>query len=74
MTSSFFHKSKLSWQKIATKLYPMEGQWMMEMRKWLPEPVFEMGGITKALMAIYDEITDILEELICECYFDDDES
>ena len=46
----------------------------MEMRKWVPELVFEMGGIIKAIMAIYDEITGILEELICKCYFDDVES
>ena len=32
------------------------------------------GGIIKALMAIYDEITDILQELICKCYSDDVES
>ena len=32
-TTSYFHKSILSWQKIATKLYLMEEQWMMEMRK-----------------------------------------
>ena len=33
-----------------------------------------MGGIIKALIAIYDERTNILEELIRECYFDDVES
>lgn len=70
-TSSFFDESIFSLQNVATKLYPMGGQWMMEMRKRVPKAVFKMGGIIKALMTIFDEITDILEELICCCYFDD---
>ena len=45
VTSSFFDKSKLNWQNIATKLYPTGGQWVMEMRKRVPEPVFENGRI-----------------------------
>ena len=44
---------------------------MMETRKRAPEPVFKMGSIIIALMTICDEITDILEELMCGCYFDD---
>ena len=70
-TSNFFDETTFSWQKIATKLYPMAGQWMMETRKRAPEPVFKMGRIIIALMTICDEITDILEELMCGCYFDD---
>ena len=50
------------------------GQWMMETGKRAPELVFKMGVIIIALMTIYDEITDILEELICGCYCDDVES
>ena len=47
---------------------------MMETGKRAPELVFKMGVIIIALMTIYDEITDILEELICGCYCDDVES
>ena len=52
----------------------MAGQWMTETRKTAPEPVFKMGGIIIALVTICDEITDILEEVMCGCYFDDVES
>ena len=44
---------------------------MMETGKRAPELVFKMGVIIIALMTIYDEITDILEELMCGCYFHD---
>lgn len=44
---------------------------MMETGKRVPELVFKMGVIIIALMTISDEITDILEELMCGCYFHD---
>ena len=36
--------------------------------------MLEMNNIIKTLATIYGEITHILEELICGCYFDDMES
>ena len=47
---------------------------MMKTGKRAPELVFKMGVIIIALMTISDEITDILEELMCGCYSDDVES
>ena len=49
----------------------MGGQWMIETGKNVPDPTHEMKKIIKTLTIIYDKITDILEELICVCYFDD---
>ena len=73
-TSSFFNKFIFSWQRIAAIMYTMGGQWIIETGRRVPETIFEMGKILKALTIIYDEITDILEELIYGCYFDDAES
>ena len=72
--SSFLYGFIFSWLRIASKLYPMGGQWMIETRKNVPEPILEMDKIIKNLTTIYDEITHILEELTCGCNFDDVES
>ena len=40
----------------------------------VPELMREMNKILKTLTMICDEITDILKEVICDCYFDDVES
>ena len=72
--SSFCDEFLFSWQKIATKRYPMGGQWMIETGKYVPELMREINQIIKTLTIIYDEITDILEELIYGCYSDDVES
>ena len=71
--SSFFDKFIFSWQRIASKMYPMGGQWMIEARQNGPESMLEMNKI-KNLTTIYDPVTHILEELICGCYFDDIEA
>ena len=73
-TSSFFDKFIFSWQGIASKMYPLRVQWMKETGKNVPEPMLEMNKIIKTLTTNYDEITHILEELACGCYFDDVES
>ena len=70
-TSSFFDKFIFSWQRAASKMYPMGGQWMIETGKSVPKPMLEMNKIIKTLTTIYHEITHILEELACGCYFDD---
>ena len=70
-TSSFFDEFIFSWQRIASKMYPVRGQWMIETDKNVPEPMLEMN---KTLTMIYDETTHILEELMRGCYFDDVES
>ena len=74
VTRSFFNKYISSWQRIASKMYPMEGQWMIETGKNVPVPMLEMNKIIKTLTIIHDEITHNLEERICGCYFDDVES
>ena len=70
-TSSFFDKFIFSWQRIAPKMYSMEGQWMVETGKRVPEPIRKMVQITETITKIYDIIPSILEELITGCYFDD---
>ena len=52
-------------------MYPMGRQWMNETRKNVPEPMLEVNKIIKTLTTIHDEITHILQELTCSCYFDD---
>ena len=74
VTSSFFDEFIFRWQRIASKMYPMGGQWMIETGKNVPEPTLEMNKIIKTLMTIYGNITHILEELTCSSYFDDVES
>lgn len=47
---------------------------MIEMGKRVPELISNMGKIVKNLTIICDQITDILEELIYSCHFDNVES
>ena len=47
---------------------------MMQTQKSVPEPTIKMNKIIKTLTVIYYEITDILEDLLCGCYFEDVES
>ena len=68
-TSSFFDKFIFSWQGIASKMYPLRVQWMIETGKNVPEPMLEMNKI-KTLTTIYYEISHILEELMCGSYFE----
>ena len=72
--SSFFDEFMFSWQRIASKMYPMGEQWMIETRKTVLESMLEMNKTIRNLTTICDEITYILEELIWDCYFDDVES
>ena len=72
--SSFFDRSIFSWQRIAAKMYPMGNSWMIETEKLLPEVLFETGKNIRDLTCVYDEISNILAELLGACYFDNDES
>ena len=62
--SSFFDEFMFSWQRIASKMYPMGEQWMIETRKTVLESMLEMNKTIRNLATICDEITYILEELI----------
>ena len=70
-TSSFFDEFIFTWLRIASKMYLIGGQRMIETGKNVPDLMHEMNKIINTQTIVYDEITDILEELICGCCFDD---
>lgn len=47
---------------------------MMETQKSIPESTLKINKIIKTPTVICDEITDILEDLLRGCYFEDIES
>ena len=55
-------------------MYPMSNSWMKETRKLLPEVSFKTQKNIRDLTCVYDEISDILEELLEACYFDNIDS
>lgn len=69
-TSSFFDEFIASWQRIASKMYPVVGHWMIETGKRVTEPIPKMGQNIEITTKIHDVITDILDELISVFYFD----
>ena len=72
--SIFFDEFIFSWQRITTKMYPMRDSWMKETRKLLPEVSFKTQKNIRGLTCVYEEISDILEELLGACYFDNVDS
>ena len=55
-------------------MYPMGDSWMTETGKLPPQVLFETEKKIRDLTCVYDEISNILEELLGACYFDDIES
>ena len=59
----------LSWQKIASKLYPMGDQWMKIMEESVLYIFFDIVENIRELTEIYNEISNILQELLGACHF-----
>ena len=71
--SSFFDKFIFSWQTIPAKMYRMRDSWMTKTRKVRLEVLFETKKNIRDLTRVYDEISNILEELLGACHFDNHE-
>ena len=71
--SSFFDKFIFSWQTIPAKMYRMRDSWMTETRKFRLEILFETEKNIIDLTRVYDEISNVLEELLGACHFDNHE-